>query len=69
MELKEQNERCGSVFILLVALRGEAIVPVRVGGWGDTLSGVKGMRGRPVGSTKDENRGSGETATCVLLQN
>lgn len=38
MELKEQNERCGSVFIALLVVLGEAIVPVRVGGWGDTLS-------------------------------
>lgn len=38
MELKEENERCGSVFILLVALGEEAIVLVRVGDWGDTVS-------------------------------
>lgn len=69
VELKEQNERCGSVVILLVALGGEAIVLVRVGGWGDTLSvGVRAWED-DLWDPQKMKIGVGETATCVLLQN
>lgn len=69
MELKEQNERCGSVLALLAALGGEAIALVRVGGWGDAMSVGVRAREEDLWDPQKMTIASGETATCVLLQN